>query len=71
MKDGKTLCLDHSDFRYDYDHEETLNKMLEIKKLFKSDEITIVRADDVEVIIDEFNLNEKETALINDLFDIK
>jgi len=71
MKDGEKLWLDHSDFRYDYDHEETLNKMLEIKKLFKSDEITIVRADDVEVIIDEFNLNEKETDLINELFDIK
>lgn len=71
MKDGESLYLEHADFRQDYDHEETLNKMLEIKKLFKSDEITIVRADDVEIIIDEFNLNEKETALIKDLFDVK
>ncbi len=70
MKDGKTLWLDHSDYRYDYNHEETLNKMLEIKKIFKSDEITIEK-EDVEVVIDELNLNEKETALINELFEMK
>ncbi len=69
-KDGDLLHLDHYDFRYDYDHEKTLMKMIEIKKLFKSDEITIDRKD-VDIVIDEFNLNEKETALINNLFDIK
>jgi len=71
MKDGEKLWLDHSDFRYDYNHEQTLIKMLEIKKLFKSDEITIIRDDDVEVVIDELDMNEKETILINELFDIK
>ena len=71
MKDGESLYLDHSEFRYDYDHEETLVKMLEIKKLFKPSEITVVRAEDVEIIIDEFDMNKKETALINELFNTK
>ena len=70
MKDGKSFSFSNGDFdrRVPDTKDVCLDKMLEIKGLFDSDNITIKGADDIDEVSDYFEFNEQQRKKLQLLF---
>lgn len=70
MKDGKSFSFSNGDFdwRIPDTKDVCLDKMLEIKGLFDSDNITIKGADDIDEVSDYFEFNEQQRKKLQLLF---
>ena len=69
MKDGKVFSFSNSDFwRASGDKDDGLDKMLEIKKLFPPNAITIKGAKNISDVSDFFGFNEQQETKLKLLF---
>ena len=70
-RDGKTYTFYDDDFRLrQFGHSDCLQKMLSIKALFSEDRITAERTDFLPKVIEYNRLDEAQSALLYELFDI-
>lgn len=70
MKDGESFSFSSSEFvnnKEDY-HKNCIYRMLEIKSLFPSEQITIKGEEDLQKVIDDTGMNEEQIKLLNQLF---
>ena len=70
MKDGKKFSFSNRDFdwRVTGAKDHCLNKMLEVKSLFKPDSITVKGAKNIDEVSDFLGFDEQQRAKLQQLF---
>ena len=72
MTDGKEIHFSDSDFNRSgaNNNDISLDKMTQIKSLFPVEDITIKGQENVDKVSDDIGLNDRQTQMLRDLFDL-